>query len=353
MTEPNWLETPAYLYLITRDAGEKAAALRRALLSLPIRTREQVDRLYYHPYQDTAHAMLHGHDKQAWDATEAALAPVCCTVLADGVTPPDWREEPWVLVKAGGAPLKPLAELTNFLPNSANQFFGGPTPLAATLSGGLLGAGLGYAGGTVAEQFLPEKYFEKGRLRKVLALLGGLGGAVPGAAWGAHSMGSNPDHPGLQAWTSGWPVRPKDLAAAEAEKAGSIREAWAALREAQGLEKAAFFGAAGGAGAMQINTDAFNRVVWSDPNTPMDIRAATTGLMESASMLTGGADLVTPLDVGRIAAGMGSGWVSGMLVGKTLGALAGLRPESQEKLQQTGMWAGVLSNVIPMAFRRV
>jgi len=47
---------------------------------------------------------------------------------------------------------------------------------------------------------------------------------------------------------------------------------------------------------------------------------------------------------------MGTGWLSGMLVGKTLGALAGLRPESQKTLQQTGVWAGVLTNVVPKLF---
>jgi hypothetical protein len=49
---------------------------------------------------------------------------------------------------------------------------------------------------------------------------------------------------------------------------------------------------------------------------------------------------------------MGSGYVSGLVVGKTLGALAGLKPEAQQSLQQAGTWAGLLTNVVPMAFGR-
>ena len=48
--------------------------------------------------------------------------------------------------------------------------------------------------------------------------------------------------------------------------------------------------------------------------------------------------------------GMGSGYVSGMLVGKALGALAGLKPHAQKQLQQAGTWAGFLTNVVPLAF---
>jgi hypothetical protein len=47
---------------------------------------------------------------------------------------------------------------------------------------------------------------------------------------------------------------------------------------------------------------------------------------------------------------MGSGLASGMLVGKALGALAGLTPGAQQTLKRTGMWAGALMNIVPRAF---
>ena len=59
---------------------------------------------------------------------------------------------------------------------------------------------------------------------------------------------------------------------------------------------------------------------------------------------------VTPFDVARIAAGMGSGYLSGKLVGKGLGLLMGMPEETQEKLKNTGMFAGIIANLVPMAF---
>ena len=101
----------------------------------------------------------------------------------------------------------------------------------------------------------------------------------------------------------------------------------------------------------QIPVNQFNNFVMNDPNTPRPIQAATAGLTTAASMSRGGVNLVSPFDVGKIAVGMGSGLVSGMLVGKTLGALAGLTPVAQEKIQNAGVMAGMLTNVVPMAFR--
>jgi hypothetical protein len=59
---------------------------------------------------------------------------------------------------------------------------------------------------------------------------------------------------------------------------------------------------------------------------------------------------VTPVDVGRMAAGMGSGYLSGMLVGKALGILTGMPQSMQDVLKQTGMYAGIIKNIVPIAF---
>jgi hypothetical protein len=350
VSQINWLETPAYIYVLLKDAGAEAVGIRDTLLSLPLDVRERIDRAYYHPYEKYAHVLLYGHEADAWSAVEGAVAPFCPSVLTDGEPPPGLYNEPWILVKAGGAPLKPVAQALNMTETPLNAMFGGPTPLASALSGGLIGAGLGYGGGFVADQVLPEKYFRKGRLRRVMALLGGAAGAAPGLAWGASASQSNPEAPGVAAFTHGWPMREQDRDE-QFRKVGSVGEAHAALMVLAG-EKAAKWNSTGAADFPPIEVDAFNQVVWGDHRTPLAVRAATTGLTESASVLTG-ADMVSPMDVGRIAVGMGTGWASGMLVGKTLGALAGLTPETQGKLQQAGMWAGILSNVVPMAFRRM
>jgi hypothetical protein len=56
------------------------------------------------------------------------------------------------------------------------------------------------------------------------------------------------------------------------------------------------------------------------------------------------------MDMGRMAAGMGSGYLSGALVGKGLGLLFGMPESTQERLKETGMFAGVISNLVPVAF---
>ena len=48
--------------------------------------------------------------------------------------------------------------------------------------------------------------------------------------------------------------------------------------------------------------------------------------------------------------GMGTGYMSGLLVGKALGAMMGMPKDTQDKLKTTGMWAGVIANIIPKAF---
>jgi hypothetical protein len=99
-----------------------------------------------------------------------------------------------------------------------------------------------------------------------------------------------------------------------------------------------------------IPVDEFGRVVIGDPVTPMPLRATTIGLVQSASLARDNSPFVSPADIARIALGAGSGYASGVIVGRTLGVLAGLNPQTQQTLQQTGAWAGVLKNVVPLAF---
>ena len=51
-----------------------------------------------------------------------------------------------------------------------------------------------------------------------------------------------------------------------------------------------------------------------------------------------------------MAAGMGSGYMSGALVGKALGTMMGMPQERQEQLKSTGLWAGMIANLVPIAF---
>ena len=86
----------------------------------------------------------------------------------------------WVKVAYSPVLRKALTYL-NFFPG---KYPGGipnaPSPLAATLTSGLVGAGLGYGTGYLAEKLMPKSW-GRGKLRRTLAILGGLGGATPGA----------------------------------------------------------------------------------------------------------------------------------------------------------------------------
>lgn len=293
----------------------------------------------------------------------------------DPAPPAGFGKRAWVPVKEAAGGLLPLWQVLHMAPSRLADLYGGPTPLAATLAGGALGAGAGYGAGYLAEQVFGPGVVEPGHLRRQGMILGGLAGAAPGVYAGSvnYRLARDEGRPGLAGLVepNRWmgyrddPADPTDVTAAEAAaRAEAARaamlKAGAFVREAAedlaavlpGGPPAAVVKAAEAAGALfmpDIPVDSFSRAVWEDPLTPVAVRAATVGLVDGAARAAG-ARLVSPFDVGRVVAGMGSGLASGMLVGKVLGALAGLTPAAQKVVRQTGMWAGALTNVVPKAF---
>ena len=81
----------------------------------------------------------------------------------------------------------------------------------------------------------------------------------------------------------------------------------------------------------------------ANPGTPPASAALAAGLVHGASAARGGSNWVSPMDVGRIAFGAGSGLLSGVVAGKILGALAGLTPEAENNIKRMGIWAGGLN----------
>jgi hypothetical protein len=278
--------------------------------------------------------------------------------------------EPWLPVKAAALTMQdvlhPIHSTLQLAPNDFNRLVGGPTPLASMLTGGLLGAGGGYLAGAALGRPLADLGVldRPRRLRRSLAVLGGLAGLVPGLALGGLGMryralqGQEP----WGAWTS-----PNELfkASAAADAAGAADggppvttvELLGALADElaerggvlPGHVKAAGGLAGGDFFVPTIPVDRFGRELWSDPLTPPPLRAAASGLVESAGYQAA-SDLVSPFDVARIAVGAGAGYLSGALVGRALGALAGLSPEAQDRLKQVGLWSGVVRAVVPKAF---
>jgi hypothetical protein len=347
-----------------KKAGSMVAKIRAKLKSLPP-AMPGYGQIYYNAdHQHIFISLGDGDGKEEWDAWTKAMEsiPGIKKVTGESESRPGASDNPgtWIMIKKAYSPLMhTMGQLTNWVPGPTNQWMGGPNPLAATLATGLLGAGVGYGAGWLGEQFLPEEQFQPGRLRRTMALAGAGLGAAPGLWWGSIAQREHPKKLGLRAWLSSWPFRPEDMR--DQYSNTPIKEACVAAAEvlgdidAPGHYKKAI-GEDMGLGLMSVDQvpmiqrDQFSQVVWQDPQTPPYIRAATTGLVDSASAFKGGVRLVSPYDVAKIAVGMGSGYASGLLVGKTLGALAGLRPRAQRQLQQMGTWAGILQNVVPMVF---
>jgi len=345
----NWNDVPETTVKFAWRSLAAATRLREATSGLlPVRHH-----VLFQPDADALHVGLakSASDQQvaAWEGAlrdrfeSVAVAPM-------DVQPVGFGKDPWVWIKQAADPVvSTAAKLLNYQPSAINALIGGPSPLAAALTSGLVGAGLGYAGGALAEKLLPAADFNEGVLRRNTAIAGGLAGAAPALLWGITAHQKHPDTPGWRAWLSSWPFRRQDMRE-------TIKTALERARcDLDALEKDAFVAPnmpfSQGIGQLadmpNIDRDRFGQVVWQDQNTPLPIRAATVGLVNTASMVNNASPFVSPWDIAAVTA---TGAARGLIVGKTLGALAGLKPESQQMAQRMGVWGGLLTAVVPNAF---
>lgn len=265
------------------------------------------------------------------------------------------------------AKLGALGEVLQLHPGQPLGIPNHPSPLASMLVGGLGGAALGYGAGWLGEKVLPRDW-RRGNMRLSGAAAGGMLGASPGLLWGAWNAGAGlPFNAGIQSgdpvdesvlepWSESYGVTPEQYDHAVGEWRSDLKKSAAApLLSGTGL----FRGEEEGAelqGLAPINVARFNDMIWRDPRVagPLDpaTQAAASGLILGAANLPGKPNtrLVTPFDVGRMAAGMGSGFLSGALVGRALGILMGMPEAAQDRLKSTGTMAGLITNLVPMAF---
>lgn len=190
-----------------------------------------------------------------------------------------------------------------------------PGVMSSILAGGMLGTGVGYGAGAVASMFTPEDW-DKEKLKRNAAIAGGLIGTVPGLQWGALNLFANK------------PFFSNDFAKNASDS-----------------------------GLFAFNVDDFTSTVWNDSRVAKRLdpqeQAALTGFVTGAANLPGkptGNSYVTPLDMGRMALGMGSGYMAGAFAGRAIGSLMGMPEEKQEKLKNIGMWAGLAKSLVPILF---
>jgi hypothetical protein len=306
---------------------DKVKQAQQVLQQLP---GEDLDALFYNPSAETFVLRASADFNEAVTPTLAKIAAVAAD---DDVPVGDWIPVLYgFLAQKRAFDERLLArvpgQLAMAFPNPITRNIpAGGSPLVSMLAGGLVGAGLGYGAGTLGEKLLPERW-ERGRLRKTLAVLGAAGLAAPGALGTAIHLqqGKSVLAP------SPWFVEPVKVAA----------------------EKIAILPGTG-AEPPPLSVQEFLSTIWTDPRVAGPLttaqQTAAAGLVTGAAYDDGRRTaFVTPGDIARMAAGMGSGYLSGMLVGKALGALVGMPDDTQDKLKRTGMYAGVVANLLPIAF---
>jgi hypothetical protein len=227
----------------------------------------------------------------------------------------------------------------------ANAALGGPTPLSHAIVSGLALGGLGYGTGAIAEQLIPERMLEQGRLRKTLGLAGLLAGGGIGAVE-AGTTARELDQGFFKSFVTDnrTPIPPKKAEYDVGKKANAF-----------------FPDNMHGLRAPTIKVDAFNRAIWADARTGYNhtgiidgytspqVAAAATGIMSGISRQAG-SSIISPATVVNSLASAGVGLITANVAGRALGALAGLSPFAQEKLQDAGLWGGMMHTIIPPLF---
>jgi len=272
-------------------------------------------------------------------------------------TKPDIERE--ILIKRAGIPL--LASGIDF----TQKALGGPNPLTNTLVGSLLAGGLGYGAGTFLENLFPERYIERGRLRKNLGMLGALGGVGFGAANAyanarGNMSGSDFYKAPFRNFMRGYLMRnDTNLPRTAAVNAISDSPRPPSILDERPKYAADGFGPSFNSSGLytpMIPVQQFNQAVWQDAqrgmvngfqqHTPPAFAAATTGMLNGLSVGTR-SPIIRPVDVINGIASAGVGLATAHVAGRALSALAGLTPAGQEKLQDLGLFGGMMHAIAP------
>lgn len=249
---------------------------------------------------------------------------------------PDWANE--VLLKCGSS-----IPLVTPLWNAGNKLLMGPSPLSRGIVSGLMAGGLGYGAGALAEQLFPEKYVNRGKLRRTLAAIGALGGlGVAGVGGYSNARALRTGFfKGLFTNNKTPVIYPYEQQKLDAQN-----------------EKQSFFPQQP-LYAPTISVPQFNNAAWTDVqrgmmngfqnHTPPQYAAATTGFMTGLAT-TQRSPIISPATVISGLASAGVGLATANIAGRALSALAGLTPAGQQKLQDLGMWGGMMHAIVPAMF---
>lgn len=253
----------------------------------------------------------------------------CCILRDIRRSQPDWEQE--ILIKKAALPY--VAPTFDFL----NGTLGRSTPLANGIVSALMLGGLGYGAGTLAENLFPERYVRRGTLRRNL----GLAGAAAGVGLGLNN-----------AYATSRKMRQGFLKSLVTPNTTQVPLL-------PGSEKVGFMNDTRSLFAPNVSVPQFNNAAWNDVQrgmytgnqqfTPPAYAAATTGLMSGISAAQN-SPIIRPVDVIRGIASAGVGLATANIAGRALSAMAGLTPAGQEKLQDMGLWGGMMHAIVPAIF---
>jgi hypothetical protein len=343
---------------------------------------------YYHPGLDKAAIFSYGQvmPEDLIEAThikaaaERALGAKAVEPLFLSYQHLEDPESQWVKV-AYSPFLRRLGEVLNFFPG---QYPGGipnaPSPIAAMLTTGLLGSGIGWAGGRLLSKFMPERFGRN--LGRTGAILGALPGIALGTTWGLtnKSVGLPFNDPSLLAAPPP-PNLPEDAPrhlldpgafpnfpyAPVAPRAPTFRPSPRSMKLGSDLPADVPLGKscrqyldclrkqAGETMAdtdePMVNTDALGRLLWYTGASPRTA-AATMATMYAAQQLpdqNAQPGITTSHQLGQLAENMVGDYAKGWLAGAALNAVVGT-PWSPSKFGMGNLALGLVQNIVPRIF---
>lgn len=373
----DWSVVPQQVQQRYKQASDIKSSIVTAVDSLP-KLQSGYGQVYWNP--TTKALWLVSGDGDSWDDIKKWLAALRAI---DGVTevtceaeyePRD--TEAWI--KVAGAltyldtPYQWLGKVT-----------GGPSPLSNSIVSGLIGGSLGYAAGTAAEQLLPERYFDRGRLRRILAGAGAAGGSLLHVPQWAANAGINQTATGKPNWLRSL-LRGDDSQQMSPHELKHLQSIGALKKQSEALDRASrelatlqgvktadsgIMGAATVA-LRPVPVDAFNRAIWNDVHnggnssqanaygtrsvysdnsdafgTPPVHAAAAAGLVTGIQQLYGRPPLLSTSHFVKGLAAAGVDGATAMIAGRVLGTLGGMTPAAQQRLQSMGLWGGMIRGV--------
>ncbi len=327
---------------------------------------------YLNPYTEAL--ALFSYDAVSLAAAKEAAAEIDLAPRDAPLTDTDLRYGPWIKIAYSQA-LRSAGEALNFFPGQypGTGIPNSPSPVAAMLTTGLLGAGLGYGAGRLAKRFLPEGYGDN--LGRGGAILGAILGAAPGAAWAAanRATGRSLFDPSPLDEPAGSPPQMashwQDGANMTAEPMRSLspdqlRQYLNAIplsnrfkHSCDAYVKEAFGPTFGSAvspshhSPVDVHIDAVGRTLWDLGASPA-LTGTTMGALYAARQLPGGSHdprVVTGAQLGQLAENAAGDFTTWLLAGAAINAVVGT-PYSAPVIGLGNAALGIIGAVIPKLF---